>query len=199
MDYLAKHGFVVSAERFYHAVAKVALRDVAKMNPKLTMWGVGIGRPRRKANGKWEDWQDRNAKFVEAREELTSDGAVGPFLTSLAFVAEVKRTKTIRNGTGSYRLKHIAENFACSYPEGNKLGPQYVPNGAFIAAAIHYGFQYKPCVDELGYDDLNVNFNMSKSCIEDLDCEIRSSGARAQDRKRRAESRRYRHSLVTPI
>jgi hypothetical protein len=172
--YLAKHDFSVSAEPFYRAGAKVALRDVATMHPKLTMWGIGVGRPRRKANGEWEDWQDRNAKFAEAREELMSDGAAEPFLTSLAFVAKVKRTKTVRNRTGSYRLKHIAENFVCNYPEGNRLGPQYVPNGALIAAAIHAGFQYKSYVDEFGYDDLNVNFNMSKPCIDELDYEVRS-------------------------
>lgn len=195
--YLAKHDFAVSVERFYRAAAKVALRDIAKMNPKLTMWGIGIGQPQRKADGKWEDFKDRNAKFMEAREELVSDGAVGPFLTSLAFIAKVKRTKTIRDRTGSYRLKHIAENFVCTYPEGSRLGPQYVPNGALIAAAIHAGFQYRSYVDELGYDDLNVNFNMSKACIDELDYEIRPNGGHAQDRKRRAEIRRYRYSLVT--
>jgi hypothetical protein len=141
--YLAEHDFAVSAEPFYRAGAKVALHDIAKTNPKLTMWGIGIGRPRHKADGEWEDWRDRNAKFAEARDELVDDGAVGAFLTSLAFIAKVKRTKTIRNHTGSYRLKHIAENFACTYPEGSRLGPKYVPNGALIAAAIHAGFQYR--------------------------------------------------------
>ncbi len=131
IDYLAEHGFVVSAEPFYHAAAKVALRDIAKMHPRLTMWGIGIGQPERKADGKWENWQDRKAKFIEAREELMSDGAVGSFLTSLAFATKVKRTMTIREGTSSYWLKHIAENFVCTYPHGNKLGPQYVSNGAF--------------------------------------------------------------------
>jgi hypothetical protein len=190
--YLADHHFTVSAKPLYRAAAKVALRDIAKMHPKLTMWGMGIGRPQLKADGKWEDSRDRNTKFIEAREELVSDGAVGAFLTSLAFITKVKPTKTIRSGTGSYRLKHIAENFACTYPEGYPLGPKYVPNGALIAAAIHAGFQYKSYIDELGYGDLNVSFNMSKPCIEDLDCEIRPNGAYAQARKNRAEIRRYR-------
>lgn len=197
--YLAKRDFRASAEPFYRAGAKVALRDVAKMNPKLTMWGIGIGRPRRKADGEWESWRDRNVRFVDAREELVSDGAVGAFLTSLAFIAKVKRTRTIRNHTGSYRLKHIAENFACTYPEGSRLGPKYVPNGALIAAAVHAGFQYRSYVDELGYDDLNVNFNMSKPCIDELDREIRPNGAHGQDHKRRTDIRRYRHGSVTAV
>lgn len=197
--YLAEHHFTVSAEPFYHAAAKVALRDIAKHNPKLTMWGIGVGRPQRKSDGRWEDSRDRNAKFVEARKELVSDDATEAFLASLAFVARVTRTKTIRSGTDSYRLKHIAENFACTYPEGDKLGPQYVPNGVLIAAAIHSGFQFRSYVDELGYDDLNVSFNMSKPCIADLDCEIRSNGAYAQIRKYRAETRRYRSGLSPTV
>jgi stalled ribosome alternative rescue factor ArfA len=196
VDYLAEHGFVVPAKPFYHAVARVTLRHIGRMHPKLTMWGIGVGRPQRKADGKWENWEDRNARFVRAREELMSDSAVEPFLTSLAFVVKVERTKTIRKGTGSYRLKHIAENFPSTYPEGNRLGPQYVANGALIAAAIHAGFQYRSYVDEFGYDDLNVNFNMSKPSIDELDCEIRPNGPHAQTRKRRAEIQRYRYSSV---
>jgi hypothetical protein len=192
--YLTKHDFLVSAKPFYYAAAKVVLRDIAKMNPKLTMWGIGIGRPRRKADGKMEDLRDRDKKFVEAREELVSDGAVGAFLASLAFIARITRTKTIRSGTGSYRLKHIAESFACTYPEGYPLGPKYVPNGALIAAAIHAGFRFKTYVDELGYEDLNVSFNMSKPCIEELDCEIRPNGAHAQSRRFRTDMKRqYRY------
>jgi hypothetical protein len=161
------------------------------------MWGIGVGPPQRKFDGKWEDWRDRNAKFVEARTELVSDSAIGAFLASLAFVARVTRTKTIRHSTGSYRLKHIAENFACTYPEGNQLGPVYVPNGVLIAAAIHAGFQYRSYVDEFGYDNLNVSFNMSKPCIEDLDCEMRPNGAYAESRRYRAKTQRY-HSGLSP-
>src|SRR5260370_1447636 len=79
----------------------------------------------------------------------------------------VQPTKTITSGSGSDRLKHIAENYACTYPEGVKLGPQYVPNGMLIAAAVHMGFKYKTYVDDLSY--ANVNFNMSKRSIDELD------------------------------
>jgi hypothetical protein len=41
----------------------------------------------------------------------------------------------------------------------------------------------KTYVDDPGYDELNVSFNMSKSAIEDIDCEIRPNGARAQARR----------------
>ena len=191
--YLAEHAFSVSPKVLYYAAAKVALQNISERTPKLTMWGIGVGRPRRKDDGRWEDFRDMNAKFQKDRAELVSDGAVAPFLTSLAFLKRVASTKTIRKGTGSYWLKHIAENYACTYPEGEKLGPTYVSNGVLIAAALHAGFKMKTYVDELGYDDLNVSFNMSKPCLEELDCEIRPDGARAQDRRRREEMKRYRH------
>lgn len=190
--YLSDHGFDVRPEWLYRAAAKVALRDVSERTPKLTMWGIGVGRPRRKEDGRWEDFRDMNVKFRQDRAELVSDGAVEAFLTSLAFLARVTPTKTIRKGTGSYWLKHIAENYACTYPDGDKLGPTYVANGVLIAAALHAGFKIKTYVDELGYDDLNVSFNMSKPCLEDLDCEIRPNGGRAQDRRHREEMKRHR-------
>ena len=119
-----------------------------------------------------------------------SDHATEQFLLSLAFLARVQPTKTIRPYTNSYWLKHIAENYGCTYPEGHELGPQYVSNPALIAAAIHAGFEYKTYVDELGYDSLNVRFNMSKTSLVDLDCAFRPNGGQAQDRGRRAEMRK---------
>ena len=62
-------------------------------------------------------------------------------------------------------MKQIAENFACSYPEGDKLGQRYVSNGVLSAAAIHAGFRTMSCVDDYGYDELNVSFNMSKPLL----------------------------------
>ncbi|WP_156939350.1 hypothetical protein [Mesorhizobium sp. LNHC229A00] len=185
--YLAGYGFDVSGLPLLHAAAKVALQDVARRTPALTMWGFGIGRPQREADGKRETGENFNKRFVKARDDLTSDGAVRPFLLSLALLKRVAATKTIRRGTGSYRSKHIAENYACTYPGGEPLGPKYVPNGVFVAAAIHAGFSYKSSVDELGYDEPNARFNMSKPVLDALDCEIRPDGGVAQDRQRRDE------------
>lgn len=186
-EYLASHGFEVSALPVFHAAAKVSLQDVARRTPQLTLWGFGIGRPQRDADGKRETGEAFGKRFVQARADLIADRAVRPFLLSLALLDRVVPTQTIRRGTGSYRSKHIAENYVCTYPGGEPLGPHYVPNGAFIAAAIHAGFRYKSYVDELGYDDLNASFNMSKPRLDDLDCEIRPDGGFAQDRRRRSE------------
>jgi hypothetical protein len=172
--YLAEHGFVVCPKAFYTAAAKIALRDVAERVPKLTVWGIEGGRPTRKPDGRLEDAREWGARFVEGRKELVDRAK--PFLASLAFLDRVTRTKTIRNGTGSYWVKHIAENYCCSYPEGEELGPTCVPNGALIAAAIHAGFRIKTYEDYRGYDDINVSFNMSEGCLKDLDCEMRPHG-----------------------
>lgn len=188
-SYLHEHGFDASPVSVFHAATKVALKAVAARNPSLTMWGIGIGRPQRNTDGKRESGDEFSKRFVAARAELVSDFAVVPFLLSLALLERVPMTKTIRQGTGSYWLKHIAENYVCTYPGGEELGPRYVPNGALIAAAVHAGFRFKSYVDEYGYEAIGVNFNMSKPALVDLDCEIRPNGARAEERRWKHEVR----------
>ena len=132
--YLQAHGFNVSPVPFYRAAARVALHAVLDKEPKLTIWGIGVGGPKRKANGQRENPREFQARFVAEREQLLTDFAIEPFLLSLALVAKIAH-RTIGSGTGSYGLKHIAEKYKCTYPEGEQLGPQYVPNGV----AIHCG------------------------------------------------------------
>lgn len=186
------------SQLFYKAVAKVAVANVVVANEHLSAWGIGYGRPQRKQDGKWESAEERYARFLSDRDELLSSYAATPFLASLALLTNVVRTKTVRKGTGSYWVKHIAENFECTYPEGEPLGPHYVPNGVLIAAAIHAGFLTKSHYDELGYHSLNVTFNMSKPCLEDLDYVIRPDSGRSQDR-RREEERRALKRRATPV
>lgn len=189
--YLARHEFHVQAKPLYFAVAKAAIRAVAEANPQLTSIGIGIGRPTR-INRRWQTTEERMAEFREARSYLLGDDNIDGFLASLAFLARVTPTKTIRQGTSSYWLKHIAENYVCTYPEGDRLGPVYVPNGILIAAALHSGFRMKVETDVGGWPDLNVCFNMSKKRLDDLDFEINPDGGRAQDRLWRETQRRMR-------
>jgi hypothetical protein len=185
--YLAQHDFNVAAPVFYRAVAKAALVAVSAAWPRLTGWGMGVGDRERRPDGQWESAADQRKKLEEGREDLISDHSIEPFLASLAFVSRVARTKTIRAGTSSYWLKHIAEAYACTYPDDEELGPVYVPNGVLIAAAIHAGFKVGAYTDDYGFELLNTSFNMSRPSLVDLDCEIRPKGARAQSRRRRAE------------
>jgi len=180
--YLGSRGFNVEAPPFYRMVARTAIRSVLSAVPVLTAAGIGIRPPRRNADAKWETSHDRNARFLEWQKELQESEE--QFLLALAFVSQIRKIKTVANGRGSYRLKHIAENYACTYPTGEELGPRYVSNGALIAASVHAGFNFKKYVDELGYDNLNVTFNMSKKSTDELDRIIRPNGAFAQDMRR---------------
>lgn len=187
--YLAAHDFNVAGPALYRAVAKAALLAVSDQWPRLTIWGFSVGDRERRPDGQWETGADRRKKLEDGRTRLVSDYEIEAFLASLAFVSRVERTKTIRPATNSYWLKHIAENYACTFPEGEELGPVYVPNGVLIAAAIHAGFMVKPHTDDYGREILNAGFNMGKTSLYDLDCEIRPDGARAQDRRRQEQRR----------
>lgn len=189
VEYLCEHGFQVDGRNLYRAAAQVAISRVLDTVPKLHKYGIGFGRLQRNADGSRQTMQQQYDEFLRHRKECLSEYSSEEFLRSLAFLSRVVPTRTIRKGTGSYRLKHIAENYRCTYPEGDKLGPDYVPNGLLIAAAIHAGFKYKTYVDDLGYDIPNVSFNMSKAIVDDLDEEIRPGYGFAQDRKRKRERR----------
>jgi hypothetical protein len=189
--YLQEHGFSADPRPLYLAAARVAINEVLQAIPHLHVFGIGFPRPHRTSEGRWQTSQERYSAFTAHRDECLGDRAGGAFLRSLAFLAIVKRTTTVRAGTGSYRLKHVAEKFACTYPEGQKLGPDYVPNGMLIAAAVHLGYSYRTSVDELGYSTLNATFNMSKPVIDDLDAQVRGrEGSRVRRRAfRYAETR----------
>lgn len=134
--YLAEHGFNAPLLAFYHAVTRVARQAVLERMPKLTMRGIGVGAPSLKSDDTRENWKDLAAKFDKQRADLLGDRATELFLLALAFVSRVERTKTIRSDADSYRLKHMTEKYAGTFPEGGKLGPQYVTNGILIAAAV---------------------------------------------------------------
>jgi hypothetical protein len=180
VDYLARHGFDVAGVALYHAASKAALQSIAMRFPRLTAHGFGIGE--RNAALPVSEWR---ARFADSRAELVSDHAIKPFLASLAFLSRVERTKTIRPKTSSYWLKHLAEKFACTYPDGEKLGAVYVPNGLLIAAAIHAGFDVKPYIDDHGREALNACFNMKAASLYGLDCEINPNGSRARAKRDR--------------
>lgn len=200
LGYLAEHGFEVEGYHVFRAAALSALHDVADAHPRLTVWGIGVGEYRRAENGRPETRQSYVERVRQARHALTSDVSTAPFLLSLALLQRLPSTGTVRPGPGSYRLKHIAENYACQYPSGEALGPQYVPNGLLIAAACHAGFRFKEYrSEESGVPEINVSFNMPKRAIVDLDCEIRPDGAAAQDRAARAEWRRQYRPLTKSL
>ena len=70
-------------------------------------------------------------------------------------------------------------------PNGTVIAPHYVTNGSFMAAAIYQGFKFKSYKDYLGNDYINVNFNMSKSILDEVNCRVRPDSGRAQDTMRK--------------
>lgn len=186
--YIADQNTGIDRTNFYRAVAKTAIQAVLEKESSLCAWGIFNGRPQRNENGKRETAAEQHQRFKTQREEL-AEGCADGFLLAFSLVQRIRKTKTFRSESGSYRLKHIAENFRSAYPGGEKLGPHYVSNGALIAAAIHDGFVFKTFKDDHGYDSVNVIFNMSKTCIDDLDCEIRPDSAMAESRKQLARER----------
>lgn len=189
--YLTQHGFDAPASMLLRAVAHAITLDAMDHDERLHKWGWGCGRPERRADGTWENPYEHYDRFERYREELKDILVADQVLRAFAMLSRVPATKTIRPDTDSYRLKHIAENFHCEYPDGEVLGPDYVANGPLIVAASHLGFRYRTGRDRDGYEWPNVTFNMSQSHLLELDVECRPNGARAQDRRRKLEARRY--------
>lgn len=165
-NYLHEHKIHVSEIDFYRSLGRSALRAAAASMAELTSNGFGYGAPRRYSNGRLETWNETRARFNEHRADLLE--SADEFLRARAFLINVPKTKTIRPKTSSYWLKHIAEKYPCTFPDGTELGPHYVSNGALIAAAIHLGFSWKKYLDGYGYDSLNVGFNMSERVLNEF-------------------------------
>jgi hypothetical protein len=183
VEYLKAHRAEVDPIHLYRAVAKTAIAAVMQDHSRLSMRGFGVGSPRRKDDGTRESPVEVHSTFVRDRQELLQDHGADEFLLSLALARQVKPTKTVRPGTGSYRLKHIAEAMPFKCADGTVLGPRSVANGAFIAAALFAGFKMQTYVDASGCEAPNVNFNMSKQCVDDLDCKYRPTSAVAERRR----------------
>ena len=93
--------------------------------PTLNAHGIGLFN-----HGRGLSAAERDAQLARGREELLgSEESCNKVCDWL--VAKAK-TKTVNHSYSSYGLKHLAED---------EVG--YVTNGAFIAAAIYCGFQYK--------------------------------------------------------
>lgn len=120
-SYLLKREFETNTGPFYRAVAKAAIYSVMTKERRLTAWGFGAGGPQRNPDGSYQTAGEYFQRIQSEKAELLSDYAIDPFLLCLALLRRVERTKTVRSGN-SYWVKHIAENFDCIFPEGEKLG-----------------------------------------------------------------------------
>jgi hypothetical protein len=165
---------------------------VLETEPQLTSEGYGIG-SRLFRDGKRETAEQYKERFAKRRESLLKEVGSDDFLLALTFVNLLRPAKNFTKSSGSYSLKHLAENYACGFPDGAQLGPGYVSNGVLIAAAVFAGFRYKVHVDEYGFASPNVIFNMSPSSLSDAECLVEPNGTETQWRK--MGTSRYRRSM----
>lgn len=170
--YLVERGFEVDTSIFHRAVGRIAMSEIIAREPQLNTGGIGAG-DRRRVNGLPETADDRQRRVEDSRADFTSDYTVEEFLRALVFVTRVKPIKRIGRQAYSYELKHLAEKTPCTYPEGQQLGPDYVSNGALIAAAIYAGFTHRQIDADEWTPSLNANFNMSPRSIRELRAELR--------------------------
>lgn len=187
--YLEQHGFQADGKTFLKLLAGEVIRQIMEKEPLLCVNGFGVGQPLRNPDGSPQTPEQRRALLEEWRVDLR--GQATEFLHAMAFLSLVPRTKTIRPGTGSYYLKHVAENHRATWLDGSRLGGRYIPNGVLIAAAIHMGFSFW---GDPGSWSPNVLFNMSTKAVSELDAEVRPDSPRGQERRRREAERRLQTS-----
>lgn len=97
--------------------------------------------------------KEENLASFQALRESFSNSGFKEFAVCCEWLSGCTKRKTINMSYSSYGLKHMVE------ARMKRLGREdyYVSNGAFIAAAIHMGFDWKP-----DFDSPNVRFNISK-------------------------------------
>lgn len=95
---------------------------------------------------------EENKEIFTNQRELFAHSGYREFSLCCEWLQGCNKRKTINTSISSYRLKHLVEAWA------KKTGhdASYVSNGAFIAAAIHMGFDWSP-----GVDSPNAWFNIS--------------------------------------
>lgn len=96
--------------------------------------------------------EENLASFQSLRESFSSSG-FKEFAVCCEWLSGCTKRKTINLSYSSYGLKHMVE----TWMKRQGREDYYVSNGAFIAAAIHMGFDWKP-----DFDSPNVRFNISK-------------------------------------
>ncbi|WP_137454719.1 hypothetical protein [Rhizobium sp. AU243] len=151
---------------FFQALSIASIRDINELYPQLTIWGWGedaVGANREKPHTK-NDAINNN--------KLIHDTSTHPFLLSLAFFQKVSVARSVRNHARSDWIKEIAENYSFTLPDGESLGPTYIPHGVFIAAAIHFGLQFQTHKNEEGQYQRYVTFNIHRSSLISLSQEL---------------------------
>jgi hypothetical protein len=122
------------------------IRVVMEKHAELTHHGLGVYLHGISSSSELEvEYRRQRASLAEA---------VGECNNACRFLQHVGTRKTINRGYGSYGLKHRAERYLRELAD---VRNPYVANGAFICAAVHMGFEFKP----IGEGNPNVRINCS--------------------------------------
>lgn len=143
------------------AIARVELHRVLDAHPMLTQrgfdsaWMPGVGCERDKSP------QERRALLAERRHEAYEDDwSFDQFELAWIYLSRQDKIKSINRRTGSYGLKHRAENLMRQFGYFRPLG-NYVSNGMLIAAAYALGFEVRP----IAPDNYNAYLNISMATV----------------------------------
>jgi hypothetical protein len=147
------------------AIARIELHRILDAHPMLTQRGFDSAWMR--VSGEMDKpLHERIALLEERRREAyESDWSFDQFELAWIYLSRQQKIKSINRRTGSYRLKHGAENLKRKFGHFRPLG-DYVSNGMLIAAAYSLGFQVKP----IAHDNYNALLNISMVTVK------RSSG-----------------------
>jgi len=125
-----------------------AIISIAKRNPSLTQYGLGI---------MWAERASMLGLTVEELQQREHD-SLPDMLTecarTLAFVSLLlpQRAVNSRPMRDSYELKHVAERVFGYVTDGI-----YVPHGAFIVAALFQGFLPQRCAPRSAFVYFNID------------------------------------------
>ena len=136
-----------------HAEAAALVLKAVEKIPELTRFGVGLGDDARRILR--ESGPDGlKQKVMEGQAELHAS------LEAVAVCADwIKQQvpiQSINTKHASYGYKHMVEGWC-----RRRNHPQYIPNGAFIAAAVGLGFKFR-----LFAESPNVQFNFSERTVK---------------------------------
>lgn len=156
VSYLVSRRVEVPPRTLQRVVIRTILDNILEKHRNLTMHGFGA--PHDQYPGK-----EYGVEVERSRAEFFENKSCDEFELALLLLKCVERRKTLNRDVSSYRLKHIAENLSREFGIRRGLG-NYVSNGAFIAAAIHQGFE----VRRVAWNSLNGYLNVSMKSVKAL-------------------------------
>jgi hypothetical protein len=138
------------------AIARIELHRVLDAHRLLTQRGFDSAWMR--VSGEMDKPLNERLTMLEERrkEAYEDDWSLDQFELAWIYLSRQRMIKSVNRRTGSYGLKHRAENLMREFGHFRPLG-NYVSNGMLIAAAYALGFEVRP----IAPDNYNAYFNIS--------------------------------------